>query len=220
VQLVQFSVSHYLLARALSTVKLAEKDITTVNTSDADIVSAYAAKDTTALVTWNPQLSEIKAAPAANLVFDSSQIPGEIIDTLAVNTKTLKDNPALGKALVGIWFDTMKLMQAQDAAGKAARDAMASLSGATPASFEGQLKTTKMFYTPAEAVAFTDDAKLVTTMDLVRSFSFDHGLLGENVPNKDVVGIAFPGGATLGNKKNIKLRFDSTYMKLAAEGKL
>ena len=220
VELVQFSASHYLLARGLSTVGLSEKDITTVNTSDADIVSAYKASDTSALVTWNPQLSEIKAEPSASLVFDSSRIPGEIIDTLAVNTQTLKDNPKLGKALAGIWYDTLKLMQQQDAQGLAAREAMARLSGATPASFEGQLKTTKLFYTPAEAAAFTDDAKLVRTMDLVRSFSFDHGLLGEGVTSKDVVGIAFPGGATLGNTKNIKLRFDSSYMKLAADGKL
>jgi ABC transporter binding protein (urea carboxylase system) len=111
VALVQFSVSHYLLARGLAGVGLSEKDITTVNTSDADIVAAYKAKDTTALVTWNPQLSEIKAEPSATLVFDSSKIPGEIIDTLAVNTQTLKDNPNLGKALVGIWYDTLKLMQ-------------------------------------------------------------------------------------------------------------
>ena len=83
VNLVEFSLSHYLLARALSSVGLAEKDIKTINTSDADIVSAYKAADTTALVTWNPQLSEIKAEPTAHLVFDSSKIPGEIIDTLA-----------------------------------------------------------------------------------------------------------------------------------------
>ena len=40
INLVELSVSHYLLARGLSTVKLSEKDIKTVNTSDADIVAA------------------------------------------------------------------------------------------------------------------------------------------------------------------------------------
>ncbi|MES2490395.1 MAG: putative urea ABC transporter substrate-binding protein [Pseudomonadota bacterium] len=219
VNLVELSVSHYLLARGLSSVGLAEKDIKIVNTSDADIVSAYKAPGTTALVTWNPQLSEVKAEPTAHMVFDSSKIPGEIIDTMGVNTKTLKDNPALGKALAGIWFETLKLMQ-DPVKGKAAREAMAKLSGSSLASFEGQLKTTKMFYTPAEAVNFTTDSKLVKTMDLVRTFSFDHGLLGQGVDSKDVVGIAFPGGATLGDTKNIKLRFDASYMKLAADGKL
>ena len=38
---VEFSVSHYLLARALETAKLEEKDIKVVNTSDADLAAAY-----------------------------------------------------------------------------------------------------------------------------------------------------------------------------------
>ena len=49
VNLVELSVSHYLLARGLSTVKLHEKDIKTVNTSDADIVAAAKSPDTTAV---------------------------------------------------------------------------------------------------------------------------------------------------------------------------
>ena len=59
VNLVELSVSHYLLARALDTVRLAEKDITVVNTSDADMVAAYGTGDVTAVVTWNPLVSEI-----------------------------------------------------------------------------------------------------------------------------------------------------------------
>ena len=71
---------------------------------------------------------------------------------------------------------------------------------------------------PGLAAATSPD--LVKTMDLVRKFSFDHGLLGEGARTVDAVGIEFPGGATLGDKKNIKMRFDATYMKQAADGKL
>ncbi|WP_028009098.1 putative urea ABC transporter substrate-binding protein [Solimonas flava] len=220
VNLVELSVSHYLLARGLSTVGLSEKDIKTVNTSDADIVSAFQAKDTTAVVAWNPQLATIKAEPGATLVFDSTKVPGEIIDTLSVNTQTLKDNPALGKALVGIWYETIAQLQDPGAKGAAARAAMAKLAGSSLASFEAQLKSTKMFYTPAEAAAFAKDAQLQKTMELVRSFSFDHGLLGADAANKDFVGIGFASGATLGSAKNVKLRFDAAYMQLAADGKL
>ena len=95
INLVELSVSHYLLARGLSTVKLQEKDIKTVNTSDADIVAASKSPDTTAVVTWNPQLLEVKADPGATLVFDSSKIPGEIKDLLVVNTETLEGQPQL-----------------------------------------------------------------------------------------------------------------------------
>jgi NitT/TauT family transport system substrate-binding protein len=220
VNLVELSVSHYLLARALETVKLKEKDIKVVNTSDADIIAAYGTPNVTAVVTWNPQLSAIKAMPGASLVFDSSQIPGEILDLLVVNTKTLQDNPKLGKALVGAWYETMAVMSRDDAAGKAARGAMANASGTDLAGFDAQLKTTRMFYTPGEAVTFSKSADLVKTMDLVRTFSFSHGLLGQGAKSADAVGMAFPGGKTLGDAKNVKLRFDADYMNMAAEGKL
>jgi NitT/TauT family transport system substrate-binding protein len=220
VNLVELSVSHYLLARALDSVKLRERDITVVNTSDADIVGAFAAKDTTATVTWKPQLSEILANPNAQLVFDSSKIPGEIIDLMVVNTATLKANPKLGKALMGAWYETIGVMMKNDAAGKAARTAMAKASGTDLAGFESQLATTKMFATPTEAHTFVTSSSVVTTMDLVRKFSFDHGLLGEGAKSVDAVGIEFPGGKTLGDAKNIKMRFDASYTKLAIDGKL
>ncbi|MGB0749684.1 MAG: putative urea ABC transporter substrate-binding protein, partial [Magnetospiraceae bacterium] len=76
VNLVELSVSHYLLARALDTVGLSEKDLTVVNTSDADIVAAFTGSDdVTAVVTWNPQLSEVAGQPGATKVFDSAGIP-------------------------------------------------------------------------------------------------------------------------------------------------
>jgi NitT/TauT family transport system substrate-binding protein len=220
INMVELSVSHYLLARALTGAKLKESNVKIVNTSDADIVAAFKAPDSTAVVTWNPQLMEVKAEPTATLVFDSSKIPGEIIDTMGINTETLKDNPSLGKALAGIWFETIALMADPGEKGKAAREAMAKLSGTDLAGFDAQLKTTRMFYTAKDAVAFTTSGDLTKTMDLVRTFCFEHNLLGEGVKSKDAIGIAFPSGQVLGNKGNVKLRFDASYMKMALEGKL
>jgi NitT/TauT family transport system substrate-binding protein len=220
INLVELSVSHYLLARALQSAKLREKDVTVVNTSDADMVAAFKSKDVVACVTWNPLLAEVQAEPGATLVYDSSKIPGEIIDLLVVNTGVLKDNPDFGKALIGIWYETMSAMADAGDKGKAARTAMAKLSGTDLAGFDAQLKSTRMFYAAKDAVAFTASKDVVKTMELVRTFSFEHGLLGENVKSKDAVGIAFANGDTLGAKGNIKLRFDATYMKMAADNKL
>src|SRR5690606_29230690 len=91
-----------------------ERDVTVVNTSDADIVSAFSTPDVKAAVAWNPQLSVIKSAPQATEVFSSAAVPGELIDMMVVNTATLKDNPPLGKALTGAWYEMMGLMKAQD----------------------------------------------------------------------------------------------------------
>ncbi|MCE9648488.1 MAG: putative urea ABC transporter substrate-binding protein [Parvibaculum sp.] len=218
VNLVELSVSHYAMARALETVGLTEKDVTVVNTSDADMEAAWKTADVTAMVTWNPMVAAILKDPHAHSVFDSSSIPGEIQDCLVVNTKTLADNPDFGKAMVGIWFETLALMKAE-ATGTAARTEMAKASGTDLAGFDGQLKTTKMFWTPAEAVAFSE-GDLVPAMDKVRNFLFTHGLLGDNAPSADVVGIEFADGKIVGDKNNVKFRFTDKYVKLAAEGKL
>ncbi|MFD1332464.1 putative urea ABC transporter substrate-binding protein [Methylopila musalis] len=220
INLVELSVSHYLLARALDGAGLAEKDVKVVNTSDADMVAAFKAPDTTTVVTWNPLLAEVKGEPGATAVFDSASIPGEIIDLLGVNTETLKDNPDFGKALAGIWYETLALVTDPGEAGKAARESMARQSGTDLAGFEAQLAATKLFAKPADAVAFTTSPDIVKTMDLVRTFSFDHGLLGDGAKSKDVVGIGFAGGQTLGDASNVKLRFDPTFMQMAADGKL
>ncbi|MEG6507380.1 putative urea ABC transporter substrate-binding protein [Methyloligella sp. 2.7D] len=220
VNLVELSVSHYLLARALETIDLSEKDVTVVNTSDADMISAWKTPDITALATWNPMSSEILKDKDAHNVFDSSQIPGEIMDMCAVNTETLKDNPDFGKALVGAWYETMKLMSSDTPEGKAARESMAKASGTDLPGYEAQLATTKMFYDPADAVEFTESDNAHEIMDNVRGFLFDHGLLGEGAPSADVVGIEFPDGSVLGDEGNVKFRFNTDYMKMAADGKL
>ena len=220
VNLVELSVSHYLLARALESVGLKERDVKVVNTSDADIVAAFATPAVTAAVTWKPLLSELTAMPRTSPVFDSSKTPGEILDLMVVNTKVLQENPKLGRALVGAWYETMALMSGKDAKAKAAKEMMAKASGTDLAGFDGMLATTYMYWTPATAVAAASSPDLITKMDLVRKFSFSHGLLGSGAKSVDVVGIAFPGGKTLGDAKNVKMRFDATYMKLAADGKL
>ena len=217
VNLVELSVSHYLLARALESVGLAEKDLTVVNTSDADMIAAYKTDDVTAVVTWNPLVSEILAEPNANKVFDSAGIPGEIIDIMMVNTETLADNPDFGKALVGAWYEVMGLMAAGD---EAALTAMAEASGTDLAGYKAQLDSTEMFYTPAEAVKFTESAELPKTMEFVATFLFDHGILGEGAPSPEFVGVAFPDGSVYGDKGNVKLRFDATYMQMSADGAL
>lgn len=219
VNIVELSVSHYLLARGLDTVGLTEKDIRIVNTSDADMVAIYGTDDVTAVTTWNPLLSEIDNMPNSNVVFNSSQIPGEIIDLLVVNTKTLAESPALGKALTGAWYEIMAKMSANDVAAKGVRSYMGEASGTDLAGYDAQLAKTKMFYTPQSALEFTNSKKLIETMKNVAEFSFDHGILGDGAPDAGFIGIETSSG-TFGNKANIKLRFNPTYMQMASDGKL
>ncbi|NWB94130.1 putative urea ABC transporter substrate-binding protein [Pseudomonas agarici] len=220
VNLVELSVSHYLLARALDTVGLREKDLKVVNTSDADISAAFNTDEVQAVTTWNPMLADIKATPDVTEVFDSSKIPGEILDMMVLNTQTLEDNPALGKVLAGAWFEVMELMSSTSPAGEAALEHMAQACGTDLAGFKSQLATTRLFHTAQETLDFASSPELPKTMAKVAHFSFEHGLLGEGAKDSSAVGMSFAQDVIHGDKGNIKLRFDPSYVQMAVDGKL
>jgi len=54
----------------------------------------------------------------------------------------------------------------------------------------------------------------------VRKFSFAQGLFGQGAKSVDAIGMAFPGGKTLGDAQHVTLRFDESFMQMAADGKL
>jgi len=221
VNLVELSVSHYLLARGLDEAGLSEGDLAAViNTSDADMVAAFETPDVEAVVTWNPLVSTILDGGNATKVYDSADIPGEIIDLMVVNTEVLEANPEFGKALVGAWYETMALMSSDTPEGAAARTAMAEAAGTDLAGYESQLATTEMFYDPAEAVAFTEDAELAQTMQYVAEFLFEKGILGTGAPSPDFVGVAYPDGSVTGDPENVRFRYTTEYMQMAADGAL
>lgn len=219
VNLVELSVSHYLLARALDSVGLAERDLDgVINTSDADMIAAFQTDDVQAVVTWNPLVSTILEDPNATSLFTSADIPGEIIDMMVVNTDVLEANPDFGRALVGAWYELMTIMSSDTDEGIAARTAMAEASGTDLAGYDAQLASTEMFYEPADAVAFVESATLPETMVTVAEFLFDQGILGEGAPSADFVGIQYPGGVVTGDPDNIQLRFDPSFMQMAVDG--
>ena len=89
VLLVENSVSHYLLSRALQWALLDESDVTIINVSDTEIADAFLAGKGDAVITWNPILSEIRRKAEVSQVFSSNLIPGEILDPVSYTHLTL-----------------------------------------------------------------------------------------------------------------------------------
>jgi len=225
--LVQKTVSEYLLERAMVLNGLSSQlpHLKLLNTSDSDIVGAYLGdRQNQVAVTWKPLVSEILDQDSGvKELFDSSKIPGEILDLLVVRTDVLKRPDGSGvrfaKAITGAWYETMSQleggpMQARAISGSAAA------SDDSVASYKNQLLTTHLFATPQAASSFATNAALKQKMDLVRQFCFHHNLLGEGVQSVDDVAILYPDGTIQGKKDRVRLRMDATYMTLAAEGKL
>ncbi len=218
IKLVQYSVSNYLLDRALDKAGLTERDVTVVNASDADLGSLIAtSKANDAFVTWNPILMNGRMTKGIQMVFDSSKIQGEIIDTMMVATKV---SDGCKKAATGAWYEVMGLLRSAGPAHDALIKKLAAQSGGTEAEFNAQLRTTYLYADPAAAAKFAESAHLKQSMAFAAKFSFDHGLYGKMASDSTFVGIQYPDGSVWGNKANVKLRFTSAYMKLAAAGKL
>jgi NitT/TauT family transport system substrate-binding protein len=227
VLLVEKTVSQYLFERAMALNGFANhiKQVRYVNTSDSDIAAAFLtdpAQDV--VVTWKPLVSQIAKAKGVKILFNSSRLPGEILDLLVVRTDVLNRPDGSGqkfaKAVVGAWYEVMGLMsQSRPETDKVLAE-IAEASQDSLASYKEQLLTTHMFYTPQSAVQMVLSPDLMKTMDLVRQFCFSHGLLGEKTKSPDEVAIRFPDGKVLGKTDRVRFRFDASYMQLSAQGKL
>lgn len=222
IMLVQKTVSEYLLERGmvLNNQQAQLSKLKLINTSDSDIVAAFLNNASNqVVVTWKPLVSQIAADKGVHSIFDSSKIPGEILDLLVVRTDVLNrpDGQKFAKAITGAWYETMQ----QLAAGQAnALKYSAAASGDSVDSYKEQLKTTALFVTAKSAADFADGPALQQKMELVRQFCFSHGLLGKDIRSVDDVAITYPNGALQGKKDRVRLRFNSTYMQAAEQGKL
>ncbi|HUB28956.1 MAG TPA: putative urea ABC transporter substrate-binding protein [Terracidiphilus sp.] len=226
--LVQKTVSEYLLERAMEMNGLSGElpRLKLLNTSDSDLVGAFLGdRKNQVAVTWKPLVSEILAQDGGvKELFDSSRIPGEILDLLVIRSEVLKRPDGAGvrfaKAVTGAWYETMAQMTGSGPSSASAISGSAAASGDSVGSYKEQLRTTYLFATPKSAASFTTDAALKQKMELVRQFCFRHALLGQDIHSVDDVAILYPDGSIQGKKDRVRLRMDATYMQLAAQGKL
>ena len=227
VMLVEKTVSQYLFERAMTINGLGNqlKRVQYLNTSDSDIAAAFLTDSSKeVVVTWKPLVSQIVKAKGVKTLFNSSQIPGEILDLLVVRTEVLKRPDGSGqkfaKAITGAWYELMALMSKKGPDSDKVLAGIAEASQDSLASYKEQLSTTNMFYTPDSALRMATSADLKKTMDLVRTFCFAHGLLGEKTKSPDDVAIQFPDASVTGKPERIRFRFSVEFMRSAAQGKL
>ena len=220
--LLQYSVSHYLLNRALILNGMKLSSVKTTNISDAEVTAAFITQPAMEhAVAWKPMVPDmVRGAKGSQIIFDSSKIPGEIMDIFIAKTQTLKDNPEFAKAFTGAWYETLGKLKAGGAEAEPVRTAMAAALGTDDAGLTTQIDTTHFFFTPQEAADFLTAPKTKEIWDYVRTFCFEQGLYGQGADSVDAIGIQHPDGSVMGSEKSVKIRIDPSFTKLAAEGKL
>lgn len=177
VLLEEFSVSHYLLARCLAMNGLEEADVTIQNTPGDEAGKAFLTDDKVqAVATWNPHLYTAVEGGKGEVVFDSTKIPGEIVDLVIANGKVVKANPKAFQALVLAWYDAMEMFTNEKTRAEAVA-IMAEGAGVQPEDFEKMLKGTILYTDAGKAKAFLEGAEFADTMRKVSGFSVKHGII-------------------------------------------
>jgi NitT/TauT family transport system substrate-binding protein len=126
----------YVLSRALDKAGLTPRDVTIVPVAVQEHVRAYAAGKIDAVVTFEPAKTKIIALGGRS-IFDSSQIPNEIIDVIVVRSDILQSKSRQIQELEEGWFKALEYLQKNPA--DAARR-MGKREGITAAEFTESLK--------------------------------------------------------------------------------
>ena len=107
----------FVLSRALALAGMQPGDVKAVHLESNEQPGAFEKGEVDGAVTFDPYRAQFLKAGATTL-FDSSQIPGEIVDLLAVRAGVLEKRPKAIQALLMGWFGALDYMQsdARDAA--------------------------------------------------------------------------------------------------------
>lgn len=177
------AVEAYMLARSLQKAGLTMKDIKPVYLPVEKQFLAYKNGQVDAVVTYEPIRTKLQDQGAVDL-FNSSMIPGEIVDVLVVNRGYLESHPERGISLQKVWFAVLEYMRQfphESAKVMALREQM------TPGEFESSLERLH-FPNEQENNVLIKGAtpKLLVTSERLKAVMHESGLLHENISIKSL----------------------------------
>ena len=97
---------------ALRSAGLRFKDVTVVAKSQDDLTAEFIAGRLDAIQTYPPYAVNLLKTGNYNKIFDTSKIPGEIIDTLAVDARVLKQRRDDIRRFINAYFDAYEYFKA------------------------------------------------------------------------------------------------------------
>ena len=124
--------AEYLLLRAFETKQVPFDQVRFMHEGPSALVSALSKGKLAAIVTYPPHANSLREDPRYRVVFSSAQIPGEIVDVLAVNPAFAKRHPGMIRELVRTWWAAQALARAEPTSSQAL---MAKREQVSPAEF-------------------------------------------------------------------------------------
>lgn len=142
------AVGALLLQRLLMKAGLTRADVKVVNLEVTEHLGALQTGQVGAAVTYEP-LAGAMAQAGYKRIFDSSQIPGEILDVLVVRKSVLQQRPADVDALLRAWYDGLHVFQL-DTPGAA--ESLAQGTDLTPLAYQAVLGGLRFYSREASAI--------------------------------------------------------------------
>lgn len=142
------TVGTLMLERLLRKANLRQDDVTVVRMDATQHLTALLSDRVAAAVSYAPLNGPIQAL-GYRPIFDSREIPGQIVDVLVVRTEVLEDRPEAVDALMAAWEAGLNVMQL-DPQGAAA--SMAPGADLSPAQYQAVQQGLR-FYSPAESLS-------------------------------------------------------------------
>jgi NitT/TauT family transport system substrate-binding protein len=107
----QGTISQFFLNVLLKQHGLTQDDITAVNMSGADAGTAFVAGQVDAAVTWEPALSLGANSANGHLIASSAELPGVIVDVLAVTSETATAKADDLRAFARAWYKALDYLE-------------------------------------------------------------------------------------------------------------
>lgn len=104
----------FVLSRALAKNEMQASDVKVVHLESNEQPRAYEKGEVDGAVTFDPYRAQFLKA-GAKVLFDSTQIPGEIVDLIAVRASALERKPKAVQALLTGWFDAIDYLKREPA---------------------------------------------------------------------------------------------------------
>lgn len=105
------TLTHFVLIRALERAGVTEESIVVSNMSMDKALLALDKGEIDAAAFWEPYLGKAAAAPGRKILFTSREIPGEIIDVVAVCARSIDERPQLIEKLLEGWERGLRFLR-------------------------------------------------------------------------------------------------------------
>jgi NitT/TauT family transport system substrate-binding protein len=176
--------SSYMLVSALEKVGLTLNDVQLVNLGLADQLAAYKTDRIDAVITFDPFRTELLKAGAKSL-FDSAQIPNQVVDVMLTSQATLAQHDPTFKILTAGFFKALDYLEQnpQDAIAR-----MAAREKITPDEFAATLKLIKLADRATNQMMLDPDrTPLIKVADQLNQVMVNQKLLTQAVDFKSLL---------------------------------